>query len=58
MELGTTAAFTKSMMESTKGLGKRDGKGSTRDFLFGSWFASKRLVETAMEVGSDIICYS
>ena len=37
MELGTMAACTKSMMETTKGLGKKDLQGSIHDcFIFES----------------------
>ena len=32
LELGTTSACTKILMEETKGLGQRAVKGSTRDF--------------------------
>ena len=39
LELGTTAACTKRLIEETKGLGMRALKGSTRDyFLFAGWF--------------------
>ena len=41
-------------MEVTKGLGKRNRKGATRDF-FGSWFASKRSDEAVMDVGYGVI---
>ena len=43
------------MMESTKGIGLMDIKGSTKYFfLFESWFFSKNLAEDAMDVGSDL----
>ena len=56
LELGTTAACTKILMEETKGLGQRELKGSTRDcFLFYSWFSSKKLAESATYIGVDLI---
>ena len=55
-ELGATAACTKIMMEETKGIGKKSIKGWTKDcLLFDSWFASKKAVEAAMEVGAEFI---
>ena len=39
LELGNTDTCTKILVEETKGIGKRELKGSTRDcFLFVSWF--------------------
>ena len=55
-ELVPTAAYTKILMEDTKGLGQRDFKGSKRDFFpFGSWLLSKKAVEAAASVGVDSI---
>ena len=40
MEIGTTAACTKKMMEATKGLGQSNIKGDTKGcFIFGGWFS-------------------
>ena len=47
--LGATAAFTKRIMEATKGIGQKYTKGATKDcFLFDSWFSSKKAEESAM----------
>ena len=55
-ELGATAAFTKRMIEATKGIGQKSIKGGTKDcFLFDSCFASKKAAESAMEIGSEFI---
>ena len=44
------------MTESIKGIGQKSIKGGTKDcFLFDSWFASKKAVEYAMEVGAKLI---
>ena len=56
LELGSTAACTKRLMEETKELGKRALKGSTRDcFLFDSWFSSKKAAEADDSIGVDLI---
>ena len=56
LELGSTAACTKRIMEATNGFGQRDAKGATKDcFLFGSFFSSKRSAEAVMDVGADMI---
>ena len=48
-ELGATVACTNRMMVATKGVGQKSIKGGTEDcFLFGSWFASKKLEEDAI----------
>ena len=55
-ELGATASCTKRMMEATKGIGQKSIKWGTKDFfLFKSWFASKKAVETAMRVVAELI---
>ena len=44
------------MMEASKGIGQKYRKGATKDcFLFDSWFSSKRLEESVMEVGAESI---
>ena len=54
--MGATAAFTKRMMEATKGIGQKSIKGGTKDcFLFDSCFASKKAAESAMEMGAEFI---
>ena len=43
LELESTAACTKILVEETKGLGQRDFKGSTRDcFLFDSFSCQRK----------------
>ena len=55
-DLGETAARTKRMAESTKGICQNYRKGETKDcFIFDSWFDSKKSAEAAMEVGSKLI---
>ena len=55
-QLGATAACTKRIVESTKGVGKKSIKEGTKDcFLSDSWFASNKVEETAMGVGSGLI---
>ena len=55
-ELGANAACTKIMMEATKGIGQKSIKVGKKDcFLFDSWFASKKSVESAMEVCAKLI---
>ena len=55
-ELGSTAAFTKIMMEATKGVCQKYRKGATNDcFLFDSWFSSKKAEESYMGVGFELI---
>ena len=44
LNLGATEACTTRMMEETKGIYHRDVKGSTKDFFFGSWFASNKML--------------
>ena len=56
LELGATAACTNISMEETKGMGKRDLKRSTRDYLlFDIWFLSKKAAEAAASLGVDLI---
>ena len=44
------------MMEATKGIGHKYTKKATKDyFIFESWFSSNNSVESAMEVGYDLI---
>ena len=44
------------MTEATKGIGQKSIKGGAKDcFLFGSYFASKKAKEAAMEVGAEFI---
>ena len=51
--IGATAACTKWMMEATKGVGQKSIKGGPKDcFLFGSWFASKKAAEAAIQMGA------
>ena len=48
-ELRATAAFTKRMMEATKGIGQKSKKGGPKYcLLFDSWFASKKAAEAAI----------
>ena len=55
-ELGNTSTCTMIFTEETKGLGKRDLKGSTRDFfLFNIWLFSKKSAEAAASIGIDLI---
>ena len=54
--LGSTEDCKKKIMEATNRLVQRNVKGSTKyRFIFDSWFASKRLSESVMHVGSGII---
>ena len=56
MELGSTSACTKRLMEETKILGQKIVKVSTRDcFLFVSWFLPKKSEEAAASIGVDLI---
>ena len=56
MHLSATAACDKTLMEESKGLGKRAVKVSTRDcFLFDSWFLSKKSAVSADSSGVDLI---
>ena len=51
-----TAVCTKRIMEETKGIGQKYRKMAMKDcFIFEIWFSSKNLVETAMEVGAELI---
>ena len=55
-EIGATAACTKRMMESTKGIGQEYIKwGTNYCLLFDSWFSSKKAAEAVMEVGAELI---
>ena len=55
-ELGETVAFTKRMMEATKGICQKYIEGGTKDFsLSDSWFASKKAAEAAMKIGAELI---
>ena len=55
-ELGATAAFTKRIIEATKGIGQKSIKGGLKDcLLFDSWFASKKAAESTMEIGAEFI---
>ena len=48
-DLGATSAYTKKMMEVTKGIGQKSRKGVTKDcFIFDSWFYPKNVEESAM----------
>ena len=56
LELGVTEACTKRRIEATKGLCQRDTKGDMKDcFIFHIWFSSKKLEETEMDFGTDMI---
>ena len=56
LDLGSTSACTKKIMEATKGFVQRDVNLSNNDFfLFGGWFSSKRFAEALMYVVSEII---
>ena len=56
LDLFSTAACSKRLMEETKGLGQRDLKGSTRDCsMLGSWFLSNKSEYLASSVGVDLI---
>ena len=56
IQIGVTEHFTKIMTESTKGIGQREMKWSTKDFfLFESWLYSKKYAEAAMDVGTDMV---
>ena len=55
-DLLATVAFTNIIIEATEGIGQKYIKGGTEDcFIFGSWFASKKSEEAAMEVGAEFI---
>ena len=55
-DLGETAACTKRMTESTKGIGQKYIKEGNKDcFFFDSLFVSKKMAESAMEVGAELI---
>ena len=55
-ELVAIADCMKIIMEETKVLGHSSYKGVTNDFfLFGSWFALKRLDESVTDVGTELI---
>ena len=55
-KLGSTAACTNRMMEATKGIDQNSIKGGTKDcFLFDICLSSKKEVEAAMKVGSELI---
>ena len=44
------------MMEATSGIGQKSIKRGTKDCsLFDSWFASKKAVEAAMEIGAELV---
>ena len=54
--LGKTSAFTKRMVEATKGIGQKAIKGGKKDcFLFDSQFASKKAAKSKVEVGANSI---
>ena len=56
IRLGVTAACTRRMKESEKGICQRYIKGATKDcFLFGGWFSSKNLAEAVIYFCADII---
>ena len=56
IQLGATEDCTKITVEATKGLGLRDIKGATKDcYIFKFWFSAKRLAESAMDAGVEII---
>ena len=55
-QLVSNVECTKRVMEETKGIGQKYIKGDTKDcFLFGSWLSLKKLEESAMEVGANLI---
>ena len=55
-ELGSTADFTKMIMEATKGVVQKSLKGVTKYcFLFESWIDSKNAAKAAIEVGAKFI---
>ena len=44
------------MIEKKSRLGQRDGKGATKDcFIFVSWFASNKLPDSMMYVGTNMV---
>ena len=54
--IGATVAYTKTMMEATKGVRQRYRKGATKDFfIFENWFSSNKSEEAAMGVVADLI---
>ena len=54
--LGVTTACSKITMGATQGIGQRDIKGDSNDcFIFDIWLSSKKLAESAMDVGADMI---
>ena len=54
--LGATAACNNRMVEAAKGVGQKSRKGVTKDcFPFDSWFSSKKVGESATEVGAKLI---
>ena len=56
LQLGATLYCTKIIMEDTKVVGQRDTKGANKGcLLFESWFSSKHLAESAMDVVADMI---
>ena len=56
MEIGAMVSSTKSITEATKGLGQSNIKVHKKDsFILYSWFASKRLAESAVGVSANII---
>ena len=55
-DIGATAAYTKIMMEATKGVSQKSIKVGTKDYFhFDSWFASKKAAEDVMEIGTELI---
>ena len=57
MQLGDAAACTKIMMEATNGICQRSIKRGYQGFyVFDSWFSSNNSSESAVYVGTDLIC--
>ena len=55
-ELEANSACTKRIMESTKGIGQKSRKGTTKDFfLFDFCFSSKKVVEAEMVFVTNLI---
>ena len=54
--IGATASCIKITLEATRGIGQKYRKGETNEcFIFDSWFSSKSLEESAMEVGANLV---
>ena len=56
LQLGETGKCKNRIMEATRGIGQRDVKEATKDcFIFDSWFSSKNSLESAIDVGIDMV---